>query len=153
MPLDYLFGTFRERLGDSKAYRGAGKVDAVAVAAAITDMPQSRLQLRDVLPATPADAAYYAVCLMMGALLLKSVGVEELPLGLSPRQVAAIVAFVPVALPVALCIASGDRLPLRWPFHKEGHLTFVAHLVGGALCSCIPVYYLVAAVLLPPQQT
>lgn len=149
MPFDALFGTFREKLGGSKVYKGAASADgshddAASANAAYTPKP---LRLSDALPRTVWDAAYNAAYVAIGALVVAAVAGHN-AIRASPRQLAFLAGAGPVLVAMILRELAGDRLPMAWPFHKEKLAgQFGWHAIAGAACTVMPTYHLVAAVL------
>ncbi len=109
---------------------------------------------RDVLPATGLDAVYWLCCAGLAAVLWAALaGGAAMPRP-SARGVAGLAAVGPVAAAVLLQQLSGDKLSVRWPFHKERVCgTFGLHLLVGAAVTVLPCFHAVEALLLPPGQS
>jgi hypothetical protein len=147
--IDQYFGTFREKLGDSKVYRGASNGtnvdDDAAAAKKKQDDPKVSSSVKREWSATgylgwPQNWAHGVYTLFWGSLFplvwWGAVANHSTPEaaggggggGLvresigkisTPTAVATVVAYSPVAMAMFLCLASGDKMSWRWPFQKE----------------------------------
>lgn len=159
--IDIYFGTFREKIGESKMYTGEA-TDAVLSSVELEKKelkknkawgPKSYLGL----PASTADGCYSAFWVALFALLgwaailnhkegggLTHAMVMNQPLHI---VVAAAVAYMPVAMAMLLCYVFKDRMSWRWPFQKEPLFgTFGLFVVLGWMACILPVYHATAAV-------
>jgi len=170
LPLDKVFGTFREKLGTSKMYSGAAEKltssaaavtaeeekacrhqgGTTATAARVVGKPNG-LSTLTVVGALPKfdDGVYFVLMALIAATLWVTVtrpefGLGSLTLG-GLNAMALLVSFGPVAAGLLLRQIFGDKMPLTWPFHKEplvGPLGL--HLALGTLFAIVPVYAAVA---------
>eukprot|EP00937_MAST-01D_sp_MAST-1D-sp2_P000788 g788.t1 len=163
-PLDSWFGTFRERLGDSTLYTGAGVQAAGAGASAgkkakahaPAQLPTGAA-LADWLPGSRDDALVWAYTtgafVLLGSALAADAGTDasggEAWSAAWARSVAGAVAFGPIVVCAALHALRSARISARWPFHKEPGAKFGLHLVVGFAVGVMPVYLLIEAVLRP----
>ena len=158
LPFDKVFGTFRECLGTSKLYTGAGAaapanhgVNGGGKAAANKPAKKATglgsLTLRGAF-AKPQDALYFA-CVAGIAWVFCSAAFE--PRGAwwqGAHFVAALVAWGPIGAGLLLRALFGDSLPLTWPFHKEPLFGLLGlHLLAGLLFATVPVYLVVSTLL------
>jgi hypothetical protein len=175
LPLDHLFGTFRDRLQDSQTYRGGGgaassAASAVAAAKKKDDdadgLPQragqqSAERFSPVRMLPKRDFAVFftftaAAFLLAAAALAPGSAVDGALGGVGatlreqlPRSVAALLAFGPIAFGCVLRVLNGDSLPFRWPFHREQIAgKFGCHVAVGFAISVVPVYCTVLWALL-----
>jgi lathosterol oxidase len=175
-PLDHLFGTFRDRIGDaaSKTDRGgasaSGSPEARASAAAAAADPEAPAPYEGL--TTKVDPHGFGVCMasvaLLTALLAREVtcnpqfhpaaGTGNTPeldwycthppsLSLSGRATAAAVAFGPILVCLLLCVLLGDTFGLLWPFHKEPRPQIGLHLIVGFVIGVLPVYQTLSALL------
>ena len=168
--IDQYFGTFREKLGDSKAYRGASDGSNVDdEAATVAKKKKNDDAAPKVWSATghlgmPQNWAHgvYSVFWVAlfpltwwGAIANHSGEDGQLlqpMLGKVPTAtaVASIVAYSPVAMALLLCVLSGDKMSWRWPFQKESVIgTFGLFLVLGWLVCILPIYHATLAICEP----
>ena len=139
--IDQWCGTFREKLGESKEYKGEftdesnGKSKIWA--------PESYLGM-------PKDI-YHGIYTLCSASMPPLVAFAthhagRQILGLSVAQLTAwTVAFGPVLLALALCHLSGDKLSWRWPFQKERIFgQFGIFLTMGYFACLLPIYHAVS---------
>lgn len=157
--IDQYFGTFREKLGTSEAYTGEGddkKNEDPSVKAAATApkvwSPQGYLALQ-----MDSHLAYTCFCIVTTALLVWATAVNMssadpikslggIPLG---TIMGSLVAYGPVAFAILLCLLY-DKMPMRWPFHKEPVFgAFGVFLVMGWVSCLLPIYHFVQALTSP----
>jgi len=148
--IDQFFGTFREKLGDTKEYKGEWKPSTKQKEAASNKVWSSTGYLG--MPVNSAHAVYTSFWIILGVSLwqvLEQSTKASRPLNdmfgpHTPKLVASIVAYSPVIVAMLLCAAYGDRMSWRWPFHKEKVIgTFGFFLVLGWLGCILPVYHAV----------
>lgn len=137
MPLDHWFGTFRDKMGESKTYKGEGSEATKASPFKI----QSSWAFSVYMAATAVLFTAFGVACDAGSTLAGH-----------PHGMAAALAFGPIFFGLALYTASGDKQSMRWPFQKEpivGHLhqSFGFNALCGLLFAVVPVYHLALAVL------
>eukprot|EP00036_Acanthoecidae_sp_10tr_P012435 CAMPEP_0206285448 /NCGR_PEP_ID=MMETSP0106_2-20121207/103_1 /ASSEMBLY_ACC=CAM_ASM_000206 /TAXON_ID=81532 /ORGANISM="Acanthoeca-like sp., Strain 10tr" /LENGTH=438 /DNA_ID=CAMNT_0053715965 /DNA_START=24 /DNA_END=1340 /DNA_ORIENTATION=+ len=137
LPLDHWFGTFREKLGDSKLYRGDAKGETKASPFKI----QSSIWFE----------VYFWCSIALFACFLLAAGGEP-TLAARPYAVAAGLAFGPLVLGACLYELSGDKQSPRWPFHKEPwlgglHKSFGFNAAVGFSVGVLPVYHFATALL------
>merc|ERR1712232_696074 len=99
----------------------------------------------DALPKNAEDAIYimYYVT-VLGALAATLGGYLNLP----AKLVALAVSIGPVLVATLLLKTFGDRMPLRWPFHKEGITgLFGLHFIVGGFFATFPVYQTIVVAL------
>ncbi|CAJ1336740.1 unnamed protein product [Effrenium voratum] len=139
--IDQWCGTFREKLGESKEYKGEFKEESKGKSSKIW-APESYLGM-------PKDM-YHGIYTVFWASMVPLVALATQHsgqlLGFSIAQLTAgTVAFGPVLLALALCHLSGDKLSWRWPFQKERLLgQFGLFLTLGYLACLLPIYHAVS---------
>ena len=169
MPFDFSNGTFRDRIvGVSTPNKGGAVGERVVVADKKNDEEEDRtppplrparfkpLRWRDALPSTRWDATYHMICLGLAALVARA-GRHVVLFGSqasssSANALALLVSVGPVASAVMLRFAMGDRLSIRWPFHKESSWIFGLHLALGVAMTMVPVFHTVEALLQAPGR-
>lgn len=134
MPLDHWFGTFREKLGDSKLYTGEAK----------STIRASPFKVQT----TVLFNVYYAVSMCFFAAFALAVTEDTS----YPYTTSAALAFGPLVLGMILYIVSGDAESPRWPFHKEPvigglHQSFGFNASVGFIVGVLPVYQFATAML------
>mmetsp|Transcript_9529 Transcript_9529/g.18067 ORF Transcript_9529/g.18067 Transcript_9529/m.18067 type:complete len:511 (-) Transcript_9529:134-1666(-) len=153
--IDQYFGTFREKLGTTKEYKGEYNEAALKTAGVTESVvtrpkewsPQGYLGF----PATSGHAVYtifwvllFPLC-VWGAALNNNTGAQQMPalMGVSMAQVvAATVSYGPVIFAMAVCLLEGDRMSWRWPFHKEPVVgAFGLFFVLGWVACILPIYH------------
>ena len=140
--IDQWCGTFREKLGESKEYKGEYK-DQNNNGKSKVWAPESYLGL-------PKDM-YHGIYTLFWVSMVPLVAVATAHsakqlLGFSVSQLTGFaVAFGPVLLALALCHLSGDKLSWRWPFQKERVFgQFGVFLTLGYFAVLLPVYHAVS---------
>eukprot|EP00300_Choanocystis_sp_HF-7_P012229 c17800_g2_i1.p1 GENE.c17800_g2_i1~~c17800_g2_i1.p1 ORF type:complete len:432 (-),score=65.23 c17800_g2_i1:612-1907(-) len=138
-PLDKLFGTYRDKLGESKTYQGAA---AEASVTKVNTNPTSFL------PTTP-DLVYFTFTALLTATVVAFASQDNQPhpawmcMGMG-----ALLAVGPIVFGMGLLLALGDTLSPRWPFHREAVVgAFGLHLLIGALFCVVPVYHIMTMLL------
>mmetsp|Transcript_36580 Transcript_36580/g.102218 ORF Transcript_36580/g.102218 Transcript_36580/m.102218 type:complete len:296 (+) Transcript_36580:3-890(+) len=136
--IDQFFGTFREKLGSSSAYKGEYRDDYDAKAGKEKVWSaQGHLGMQ-----SEDHLAYTFFCLATTALLIASalrIGAGQPPV-LPGCVVAALVAYGPIAFALLLCLRY-DKMSWRWPFHHERLLgAFGFFAVAGWLSCVVPLY-------------
>mmetsp|Transcript_50061 Transcript_50061/g.116836 ORF Transcript_50061/g.116836 Transcript_50061/m.116836 type:complete len:451 (+) Transcript_50061:117-1469(+) len=142
--IDQWCGTFREKLGASKEYKGefAEKDE--------NNNGKSKVWAADSYLGLPKDmyhGIYTLFWLSLAPVVAFAMGRPgDMILGLSvPQLTGFFVAFGPVFVALGLCHLSGDRLSWRWPFQKESILgQFGIFLTLGYLLVLLPVYHAVS---------
>ena len=133
---DRWLGTFREKIGRSEHYAG---VDTQSLA-----QPKGETQRR-VWSATarlgpPKTFAHGCYDVVTAILYGLAIAVAVAPVDAERAQIAAgAVAFGPVVAALALSRWSKDRMPWRWPFHKE-RVAFGITVVAGLAFSALPIF-------------
>jgi len=155
--VDTFFGTFRDKLGSSKTYKGEWTKKTKKDDAADNKTKRKRKVWSAHsylgLPASATQAAYnlfsvFAAGLCVwGAIWNKKRGGERIVTHVAgsipiDAAIALVVSVAPIFVALLLCILSGDRMSWRWPFHKErvfgGFGLFV--LLGFFAC-VMPMYH------------
>jgi len=143
VPMDSIFGTFRDRMGDvSPTYKGAGDEKLSRGAGdekAATAKPAASMV--GFKTASPPGFGLY----MLFSAAVFAVGVAGAagvpPFCDSPYLTAAFVAYGPLAFALLLMASSGDASSMHKPFHKEALFgSFGLHYVVGFLVGVYPVY-------------
>jgi len=147
VPYDAWFGTYRDKLGDSKSYQGEAKGIAEVSDPSIEKKkplksyrPGGKVSLQDAVPTTHAFL-YYAFTFVYFMGICAALRRDNL----SP-QVASVLAGVLTVLPLVaasiLWWISKDSLAYLWPFQKESSERLAFHVMAsGAMC-LLPVYHL-----------
>ena len=144
--IDQFFGTFRDKLGTSKTYKGEwknnnGEKKTKTKKKKKVWSAQSYLGL----PATPTHMLYTAFWVSLfpltwwGVTRRPSTTTNSLPID---TMVAFTVSVAPIIVALLCCALSGDRMSWRWPFHKEKLFgTFGLFIVLGMLACVMPMYH------------
>lgn len=144
--IDQFFGTFREKLGSSTAYKGQFKEEEQKSDRKKVWSPQGYLGLQ-----TLDHTAYTCFCLASVAILFwgtvmnqsSSAPVRDIAGIPVPLLVASLVAYGPVVFAMLLW-AVFDKMSWRWPFQKESFFgAFGFFLVAGWASCLLPIYHLV----------
>jgi len=140
VPIDGWFGTFRDKIGESTTYKGAGATSEESAKSA-----QAGLELF-AWPSTEQlwfNVVFLVLCGVMGvAVVGEWKGV--------PREVmGALLAVGPVVVGLIIQWLSGkDKLSIRWPFQKEAVVgTFGFHIIVSLCFTVLPVYYTITTVM------
>eukprot|EP00756_Hemistasia_phaeocysticola_P024898 Hpha_TRINITY_DN15976_c2_g6::TRINITY_DN15976_c2_g6_i1::g.73995::m.73995 len=131
--IDQYFGTFREKLGDSKEYKGEWSEKAEPGTALKEWSAQGYLGV----PANLWHGLYtlYWVALFPFAYwaFAKQQGMGEI--------VGFIMGYSPPLVALLLCVLEGDRLSWRWPFQKEKFFGAFGLFLALGTVSCLhPIY-------------
>lgn len=141
-PLDNIFGTFRERIGDSKTYQGQGGRPKTEAAASVIKIVQPKGFQEYML--------FSAVVMGLGVMAIGNYG----SIAEYPRLVAGFIAFSPLLFGLFLITIQGDSMSMLWPFHKDSIVgSLGTHMVVGFLLAVLPVYHLFEALLLPTSES
>ena len=153
--LDQAFGTFREKLGESKEYSGgaddANTADAFAKKPpkqkdgsdpAAKQQAKAKVWSRNGylgVPESWTHAAYSCVVTPgLAAVAIDAAVRDGVPEASAVRKALA-VSVLPVVAALVLCALSRDALSWRWPFHKESGAFVMFNALAGACCVA-PVY-------------
>jgi len=150
---DQLFGTYREKMGESKMYKGEAKNykgDAV-----LSDKMEYKRHNGFQLYMAISVLMFALVALAMTKDQLAGTGLEFL-LPLSEflcyhwMATASMLAYGPVLLGIVIMRATGDKGPLLWPFHKEPIVGgFGVHMLLGFIAVLLPTYHHILLLLGP----
>jgi hypothetical protein len=154
--IDQYFGTFRERLGKSSEYKGGSddryEASTQGVAKEEKTMVQWSPQGYLGLPASWDHGAYALFCSSLGPLAYwgfiankraDGTRVTADVAGIPVEHALAVgIAVLPVAVALILCRLAGDRMSMRWPFHKEPVVgAFGLFVLLGTLACVVPMYH------------
>jgi hypothetical protein len=135
--IDQYFGTFREKLGASAAYKGEFQEEKKDDGKKKVWSPQGFLGLQ-----SQDHAIYSFACLFITAVLLRSATATPSD-ATEARLMAGCVSHGPIATALLLA-AVYDKMTWRWPFQKERLFgAFGFSLACGWLATILPVYHFV----------
>jgi hypothetical protein len=158
--IDQMFGTFREKLGESKVYTGAATDAETREANGLSGAEVEKKKTKKVWSGksylgksdTIWDMMYTTFWISLWAFFAWAAalnhkqdgGLKVAEIAGMPTDVVAanLVAYGPVVVALLLCKLSGDRRSWRWPFQNDPFIgAFGLFLVLFWATSCIPVYY------------
>ena len=136
--IDQWCGTFREKLGESKEYKGQYRDENNNINTK-TWAAESYLGM-------PKDVYHGTYTLFWSAMVPLIAWAMAHPSHQAVSQLTGfVVAFGPVLLALALCHLSGDKLSWRWPFQKERVIgQFGLFLTLGFVAVLLPTYHAVS---------
>lgn len=136
--IDQWCGTFREKLGESKEYKGQYRDENNNINTK-TWAAESYLGM-------PKDVYHGTYTLFWAAMAPLIAWATAHPAHQAVSQLTGfVVAFGPVLLALALCHLSGDKLSWRWPFQKERVIgQFGLFLTLGFVAVLLPTYHAVS---------
>jgi len=136
--IDQWCGTFREKLGESKEYKGQYRDENNNINTK-TWAAESYLGM-------PKDVYHGTYTLFWSAMVPLIAWAMAHPNHQAVSQLTGfVVAFGPVLLALALCHLSGDKLSWRWPFQKERVIgQFGLFLTLGFVAVLLPTYHAVS---------
>eukprot|EP00039_Didymoeca_costata_P001955 m.56557 g.56557 ORF g.56557 m.56557 type:complete len:445 (-) comp11044_c0_seq2:97-1431(-) len=145
LAMDKIFGTYREKMGNSHEYKGAanGKDDE-KLKAEKTTVTRVALDIRNAIPKLE-DFVY--TLLYLGCFALFFLALIPLPwlqgLHIAGFNVIGLVlAYGPIVAAFCMRGLFPDRLSVIWPFHKESVVGPLGlHIIVGSLFTTIPVYH------------
>jgi len=148
IPLDGLFGTFRDKIGDSATYKGQGDEGPEKEKKSETKKELGWWQ--GVVPGVAQgfyNVTFLVICVVVAIVVVEG---EKSVLGriLSDQFVAASLAVGPILVGIVLQFIGNDKFSALWPFHKEALVgVFGFHLLIGFCFTAVPVYHAITTVL------
>eukprot|EP00658_Telonema_sp_P-2_P026847 TRINITY_DN20873_c0_g1_i1.p1 TRINITY_DN20873_c0_g1~~TRINITY_DN20873_c0_g1_i1.p1 ORF type:complete len:435 (-),score=68.61 TRINITY_DN20873_c0_g1_i1:190-1494(-) len=152
VPLDFLFGTFREKRGRSSLYAGAAQHIPEKGGVDTTNKPgKPKVQIQGIKNGGPPGFWLYMIissAMICAPGIAAWTGTECTPR--AAKAIASCCAFGPVLLAAVMLKVLGDHKSARWPFHNEAVVgRFGGHLLVGFMVAVLPAYHAVAGVLTP----
>jgi len=148
-PMDYWFGTFRDKLSEKGSTYKGGASSVSTKAAATHDAKATLLGL-------PSWDFVLYLALNAGAWwgVANAVGGVQPYASWNPHYLAFAVGFGPVVLGQVMGQMT-ERLkrPILYPFHKDAFSVSVGHLLVSTLVTALPVHVLVHMLLAPPGES
>lgn len=145
MPLDRVFGTFCDQMGSTGV-----PVSPDAIKAGDDNIKAGPADKKPSQVVTKVPEGFYAF-MVFSVSLFVVLGCAAAGLyGLNdyPHAIGALVSAGPLFVSIAFLKITGDRLSMRWPFHKEAIAgAFGLHVLIGFVVSALPIYSAAAALL------
>jgi len=138
LPLDHWFGTFRDKMGESKSYTGEVK----------SEIKASPFKIQS----STLFSVYFLLITMVFVAFGYTAFTPTSTLAAYPFFTSALLAFGPVVIAFLLFFVSGDKQSMLWPFQNEPiigglHKSLGFNATVGFLVAVVPVYHLALAVL------
>ena len=141
--IDQFFGTFRDKLGTSKTYKGEWKnnngeededeeEEESLVCTELSRFTRNTIHVYTAFWVSLFPLTWWGVT-------RRSSSTNSVPID---TMVAFTVSVAPIIVALLCCALSGDRMSWRWPFHKEKLFgTFGLFIVLGMLACVMPMYH------------
>jgi len=161
--MDALFGTFREKLGESRQYKGQWKGEYQTGGEQEQKNDEHKPKIKEdvmVYKQIPGYYVYMTFTVVIFTLTAMACLSDVLPgifgavgrrLAYHPKFTASMLAYGPMMFGALLMKLNGDKASIIWPFHKDGVIgNFGIHVVVGFMIGVLPAYQMVEAYLGEP---